>query len=768
MLHTRSSLSLASRLGALLSFVALSSLLVAASEPAGDAVTGGGPTLQYPVLFVTQLPIPDDFATIGSVFANHNGRVSRSGRGGDLWIRYPSGSPLLRNLTEEAGFGETDVFQGADSISVRDPAVHWSGTKAVFSMVIGSTEERYVWEDYYWQLYEITGLGQGETAVITKVPKQPEDYNNVSPTYGTDGRILFVSDRPRNGARHLYPQHDEYESTETPTGLWSLDPTAAAADGDLFLLQHSPSGSFDPMIDSYGRVLFTRWDHLQRDQQADADHTSSTGTIYGTFDFADESAAAARLPAVEEVFPEPRPSRTDLLQGTNLVGHRLNHFFPWQIEEDGTREEVLNHLGRHEFHDYFERSLDDDPNLVNFFDDNSGRFNPNPILNVLQITEDPSSPGRYWAVDAPEFQTHASGQLISILAPETTLADQIAVTYETHPSTDSVVPDGSPPPADHSGHYRDPVVLSNGNVVAAHTFETRQANNDGDRHHPVARYEFRLRQLALSGGYLEPAAGGELTSGIVESVQYWDPDELVTYTDVEMWELQPVEVRSRTLPPARSFPLEAPEQQMFTEAGVDPSQFQQWLAERDLALMVVRDMTARDVADRQQPFNLRVPGGIQTIGEPGTIYDVAHLQYFQGDQIRGIGGIDTPANGRRVLAQVMHDPAVQNPPNPGGPAGSVAVALDGSTAATVPARRAMVWQSTEPDGTPVVRERNWITFQPGEIRVCDGCHGVNSINQEGSARSLNPPDALREFLLGWAASQQIFADGFESGDTTAW
>ena len=37
--------------------------------------------------------------------------------------------------------------------------------------------------------------------------------------------------------------------------------------GQLSILDHCPSGNFNPIIDSYGRVIFTRWDHLQRDQQ---------------------------------------------------------------------------------------------------------------------------------------------------------------------------------------------------------------------------------------------------------------------------------------------------------------------------------------------------------------------------------------------------------------------------------------------------------------------------------------------------------------------
>ena len=210
-------------------------------------------TTANPVLFVTQFPIPDDFAAIGSVFANHRGNTELVGRGGDLYIRYGDGS-TLRNLTREAGYGEAGVRQGANSIAVRDPAVNWAGDKAVFSMVIGAPTQQFVRVTTYWQLYEVTGLGTGQTAQITKVANQPTDTNNVMPVYASDGQIIFISDRTRGGERHLYPQHDEYESTPTPTGVWKLNPQT----GQLLLLQHSPSGSFDPIVDSFGRVLFTR------------------------------------------------------------------------------------------------------------------------------------------------------------------------------------------------------------------------------------------------------------------------------------------------------------------------------------------------------------------------------------------------------------------------------------------------------------------------------------------------------------------------------
>src|SRR5450830_1665512 len=161
--------------------------------------------------------------------------------------------------------------------------------------------------------------------------------------------------------------------------------------------------------------------------------------------------------------------------------------------------------------------------------------------------------------------------------------------------------------------------------------------------------------------------------------------------------------------------FEAPERAVLREEQVQEATLRDWLTSHELALIVTRDQTSRDRADLQQPYNLQVPGGIKTVSKTAPqarVYDIAHFQLFQADAIRAYPG----RPGRRSLAQPLHDGAAvaANPPNRAGPPGSVRIAADGSTAAFVPARRALTWQSTDPAGTPIVRERNWITFQAGE------------------------------------------------------
>ena len=61
----------------------------------------------------------------------------------------------------------------------------------------------------------------------------------------------------------------------------------------------------------------------------------------------------------------------------------------------------------------------------------------------------------------------------------------------------------------------------------------------------------------------------------------------------------------------------------------------------------------------------------------------------------------------------------------------------------------MSWQTVDTNGTPIVRERYWVSFQPGEIRTCVNCHGVNTANQLNQPMPTNKPEALRTFLRWW-------------------
>lgn len=681
----------------------------------------GGP-MPNPILFVTQVPTLSDFASRASTFGNHRASMDSVARGGDLMIRYPDAT--LRNLTKEAGFG-MDGRQGANAIAVREPTVHWSGSKAVFSMVVGAPTAQYQVATYFWQIYEVSGLGKGQSVSIVKVPNQPGTYNNVSPFYGTDDRILFTSDRPRNGQAHLYPQLDEYESTATVSGIWSLNPVT----GDLRMLNHTPSGAFSPSIDSYGRVVFIRWDHLQQDQQADADRAAPANPPNGSFNYADESAGAAALGNRNEVFPETRSDSVSTAFGA-VNGYTSNFFTPWQMNEDGTEEETLNHVGRHELaFGYIPPSFASDPAL-SYYTNDSLHANHKTVRmdgGLFHLREDPVNAGTYFGIAAREFGSLTSDQIVKLTGAPGLSAESMVLSDVTAPGVGLSSP---------GGRFRNPLPLASGNLIASHTPAISAT--------PSLITEFLLKPLTLDipTGLYQP--GASLTGGVTKAVTWWSPDVLQTF-DGKLWEMEAVEVVARTRPIRPAPALEPPESAVFAEELVDENALRTWLRNNNLAMIVTRNQTTRDRADLQQPFNLRVPGGVSTVAPGGgKTYDIAHFQIYQGDLIRGYS-----RSGRRVIAQPMHDANGKNPANPGGPNGSVKIAADGSTAAFVPARRALAWQTTDAAGNPVVRERVWLTMQPGEVRVCASCHGTNTKDQAGSPAPTNKPEALRALLRAW-------------------
>jgi hypothetical protein len=438
-----------------------------------------------------------------------------------------------------------------------------------------------------------------------------------------------------------------------------------------------------------------------------------------------------------------------LLAGTGLAGHTFNQFFPWQITEDGMAEETVNHVGRHELGgSYANAAYTNDPNLQDLYYFGN-HYNTNTINNFIEVSEDPVTPGLFYGIDAPEFATHAAGQIVSLSGGTNINPSFMRIAYLTPRVTHSYASSLTNIPPDHTGFYRNPIKTTDGYMIAAHTSWALSESGGGSVSFPSTSYDFRLKFLQFTNGFYVPAA--PLTSGLTNRSVYWSPDTLVTQTNT-LWEFDPAEVVSRSRPARSQEPIAAPELSAFATANVDVSQFQAYLRTHQLALIVSRDVTTRDHADRLQPFNLHIAGtSHQTIGASGKIYDIAWLQLFQADQLRGLnyGNSSSPRAGRRVIAQHLHDPAADNPMSPGAPLAGQQLGQDGSMAALVPARRALSWQLTDTNGTGVVRERYWLTFQPGEIRTCTSCHGINTVDQANHPPPTNTPIALIRLLNYW-------------------
>ena len=251
----------------------------------------------------------------GSIFGNHRADMQSTGRGGDLYVLYPERHPEEPHRSPAGLRAAPSGFQGATLdrgaraggalVRHQGGLLAWSSARRPSSTV--------------WRHLLLAALRGDRPRAGRHAGRSPRCRISRPPTTTSarstrrDGRILFTSDRPRDGAAHLYPQLDEYEEAPIVTGLWSLDP----ATGDLRAPRSRAVGRLQADVDSFGRVVFTRWDHLQRDQQADATTTMSV---------ARQAADLRHVQLVERarrrrrrsrpgpsVFPEPRAGRNDLL-----------------------------------------------------------------------------------------------------------------------------------------------------------------------------------------------------------------------------------------------------------------------------------------------------------------------------------------------------------------------------------------------------------------------------------------------------------------------
>lgn len=700
----------------------------------------------YPIVFVTQVPVAEDKNTRLSAFANHRTSVHDVPRGGDLMLWMPDGR--LRNLTQEAGLGQAG-WQAEQAIAVREPSVHPSGDRILVSLLIGSpTPAAKPHKTATWQLYEVSQLASGDTPRFTKIAHQDPRYNYLSALYADDGDLIFTSDRPRTGHAHLYPQLDEYEATPSVTGIWKMH----RATGKLSLLSHTPSGAFSPIIDQFGRIIYTRWDHLQQDQLADRDRDAERNGValpFRSFNYANESAHAKKHANRNEIFPESRVG-SESVYG-KVSAFRNNVFRAWQIEQDGSNEETLNHIGQHELSNgYLTPSFIDDPSLSKQV---SPQWHQNRVVvrnqgGLFHLREDPLQAGRFLAINARESGSFTTDSIVSISGHPQDNPEQMQVLPITEPDQGDRL---------KHGRFRNPLPLSDGRLVASHT--SAQLPPPEDNSLP----NLRLRFLVQANPYYVPDA--YLTQGLHKKISWWDGQQIRHY-DGLLWELEAVELRPRlrattSAANTKESQLALPERQVFQEQGVDEARLRDWLIQNKLALIITRNQTKRDRADRQQPFNLRVPNGTQTLASDAPsspkprIYDIAYFQILQAEQIRAYAD----RRGRRHLAQTIpsfHPLNLTTPSQPLNPPSAVAIEKDGSTAAFVPAERALTWQTTDAQGHAVVRERNWISFKSGEIRTCAACHGINHRDQANLPPPENPPLALRTLLQNW------------KNQTTAW
>ena len=244
--------------------LALTSLLSAGVPRPAAAAPDATP---FPILFVTQVPDPGRLH-------DHRLDVRQPPTAMDsVAARRRPLDPLSRRHAQEPDArARATASRAASRARTRSPCASrpctGAGTKALFSMVIGAPPQQYQYATRL--LADLRGHRprRGRHAGHHQGPEpagelQQRRARSTAPTTASSSRPTARATAQRISTR-----------SSTSTRRRRRSPASGAsnpATGDLRLLNHSPSGAFTPIVDSFGRVIFTRWDHLQRDQQADAD-----------------------------------------------------------------------------------------------------------------------------------------------------------------------------------------------------------------------------------------------------------------------------------------------------------------------------------------------------------------------------------------------------------------------------------------------------------------------------------------------------------------
>ncbi len=186
-----------------------------------------------PLLFVKQVP-----GMFSHQLTQYEGNCARPG-GGVFVLDAPGKSMQCRELA--AGALPLGSYQ--------HPEVAFDGRRMLFSYchVEKTPADREVHLDHHYHLYEMGADGSG----LRRLTDGP--YDDFSPRYLPNGRILFVS--TRRGGFH--------RCGRGPCPVYTL--AIAEPDGsNPRPISYHETHEWDPAVLSDGRVIYTRWDYVDR------------------------------------------------------------------------------------------------------------------------------------------------------------------------------------------------------------------------------------------------------------------------------------------------------------------------------------------------------------------------------------------------------------------------------------------------------------------------------------------------------------------------
>ncbi len=186
------------------------------------------PLLQQPILFVVRQQYRNDHHNTATFFPNAKNEFNDGA--------FTPGSALKVLALADSGTAKTilDVPEGV----VRDPEVHWSGKKIVFSMRKNPADS--------YHIYEINADGSGLRQLTFA-----KDVDDIDPVYLPDDSIVFSSTREPKYCmcnRHIM------------ANLFRMESDGA----NIHQIGKSTFFEGHASVMSDGRILYDRWEYVDR------------------------------------------------------------------------------------------------------------------------------------------------------------------------------------------------------------------------------------------------------------------------------------------------------------------------------------------------------------------------------------------------------------------------------------------------------------------------------------------------------------------------
>lgn len=181
-------------------------------------------------------------------FFGHNGR-----KGGGLFMLkdFQSSNPTKVDIVAglKVPAGKTNAGQSLSSGTFLSPDLSYDGKTIVFAWSSGGTEKWTAKDRFHLFKVDIDGKNL--------VQLTDGDYDDFQPSWMPNGRIVFISTR-RGGFGRCHGR---------PVPTYTLH--SVKGDGsDIIRLSEHETNEFHPSIANDGRIVYMRWDYIDRDAKA--------------------------------------------------------------------------------------------------------------------------------------------------------------------------------------------------------------------------------------------------------------------------------------------------------------------------------------------------------------------------------------------------------------------------------------------------------------------------------------------------------------------